>query len=127
LIFSELVEGMDNRGMDHTKDLGWMIDASHNVKDPLEDLLQSVEAILIAYAQALLIDREALTEAQADNDVVRAQEVLQQAFRTDVRPLVAEARKRAGAAVNPIQLFRELDVRGQLVKERGAKTVATGL
>ena len=35
-----------------------MIDASHNVKDPLEDLLQSVEAILNAYAQALLIDRE---------------------------------------------------------------------
>ncbi len=127
LIFNELVEGMDNRGMDHTKDLGWMIDASHNLKDPLEDLLQSVEAILIAYAQALLIDRNALTEAQSTNDVVRAQEVLQQAFRTDVRPLVAEARKRAGAALNPIQLFRELAVRGQLIKERGAKTVATGL
>ena len=40
------------------KDLGWMIDASHNVKDPLEDLLQSVEAIMIAYAHALLVDRK---------------------------------------------------------------------
>jgi len=127
LIFSELVEGMDNRGMDHTKDLGWMIDASHNVKDPLEDLLQSVEAILIAYAQALLVDRAALTEAQSVNDVVRAQEILQQAFRTDVRPLVAEARKRAGAAIHPVQLFRELKVREQLIGERGSKTVATGL
>lgn len=127
LIFSELVEGMDARGMDHTKDLGWMIDASHNLKDPLEDLIQSVEAILIAYAQALLIDREALREAQAVNDVARAQEVLQQAFRTDVRPLVAEARLRAGAALNPIELYRELNVRGGLIKERGAKTVATGL
>ena len=37
-----------------------MIDASHNVKDPMEDLMQSVEAIKIAYAQALLIDRKAL-------------------------------------------------------------------
>ncbi len=127
LIFKELVEGMDNRGMDHTRDLGWMIDASHNLKDPLEDLLQSVEAILIAYAQALLVDRGALAEAQAANDVVRAQEVLQHAFRTDVRPLVAEARLRAGAALNPIQLFRELGVRDQLIKERGIKTVATGL
>jgi len=127
LIFNELVEGMDNRGMNHTTDLGWMIDASHNLKDPLEDLLQSVEAILIAYAQALLIDRVALAEAQSRNDVVRAQEVLQHAFRTDVRPLVAEARRRAGAAVNPVQLFRDLDVRGQLIKERGSKTVATGL
>ena len=48
LIFSELVEGLDARGIDHATGLGWMIDASHNVKDPLEDLLQSVEAILIA-------------------------------------------------------------------------------
>jgi len=127
LIFSELVEGMDARGMDHAKDLGWMIDASHNLKDPLEDLIQSVEAILIAYAQALLIDRPALREAQAVNDVARAQEVLQEAFRTDVRPLVAEARLRAGAALDPIALYRELDVRAGLIKARGAKTVATGL
>src|SRR5436853_1087930 len=60
LIFNELVEGMDARGMNHTNDLGWMIDASHNVKDPLEDLLQSVEAIMITYAQALLVDRNKL-------------------------------------------------------------------
>src|SRR5688572_26276918 len=60
LIFNELVEGMDARAMDHTTDLGWMIDASHNVKDPLEDLLQSVEAIMIAYTQALLVDPKAL-------------------------------------------------------------------
>src|SRR5205809_1302022 len=60
LIFNELVEGMDARGMNHAKDLGWMIDASHNVKDPLEDLLQSVEAIMLSYAQALTVDRKKL-------------------------------------------------------------------
>ncbi|MEX2231936.1 MAG: sugar isomerase [Cyclobacteriaceae bacterium] len=127
LIFNELVEGMDARAMDHTTDLGWMIDASHNVKDPLEDLLQSVEAIKIAYAQALLIDRKALTEAQQENDVVRAQEILQAAYRTDVRPLVAEARMRAGGALHPLALFRTLKIREKLVKDRGAKSVATGL
>ena len=127
LIFNELVEGMDARSMEHTTDLGWMIDASHNVKDPLEDLLQSVEAIMIAYAQALIVDREALVDAQENNDVVRAQEILQGAYRTDVRPLVAEARVRAGGALRPLALFRGLKVREQLVKERGAKSVATGL
>src|SRR5687767_320686 len=75
LIFNELVEGMDARGMNHAKDLGWMIDASHNVKDPLEDLLQSVEAIMIAYAQALTIDRKKLNAAQESNDTVAAQEI----------------------------------------------------
>jgi len=127
LIFNELVEGMDARGMDHREDLGWMIDASHNVKDPLEDLLQSVEAIMIAYAQALSVDRVALQEAQAINDVARSQEILQQAFRTDVRPLVAEARLRSGAALSPLQVFRKLNVRQELIKNRGSKTVATGL
>ncbi|RCH53874.1 sugar isomerase [Mucilaginibacter hurinus] len=127
LIFNELVDGMDAKGMDHATGLGWMIDASHNVKDPLEDLLQSVEAIMIAYAQALTVDREALNKAQANNDVVACQEILQEAFRTDVRPLVAEARLRAGGALAPVALFRELKVREQLINERGQKTVATGL
>lgn len=127
LIFNELVEGMDARGMNHATDLGWMIDASHNVKDPLEDLLQSVEAIMITYAQALLVDRDRLKQAQAENDVVAAQEVLQQAFRTDVRAMVAEARLRAGAAINPLGLYRAEQIRTNLIKQRGAKTVATGL
>jgi L-rhamnose isomerase/sugar isomerase len=127
LIFNELVEGMDARHMNHATDLGWMIDASHNVKDPLEDLLQSVEAIKIAYAQALLVDTKALVKAQEANDVVQAQEILQQAYRTDVRPLVAEARLQAGGALQPLALFREQKVRESLIKERGQKTVATGL
>lgn len=127
LIFNELVEGMDARGMQHHSDLGWMIDASHNVKDPLEDLLQSVEAIKIAYAQALLVDTKLLAAAQEANDVAKAQEILQQAYRTDVRPLVAEARLRAKGALQPLQFFRDLKVRDHLVKERGQKTVATGL
>jgi L-rhamnose isomerase / sugar isomerase len=127
LIFNELVAGMDERGMNHATDLGWMIDASHNVKDPLEDLLQSVEAIKIAYAQALLVDTKALEEARQINDVVKAQEILQEAYRTDVRPLVAEARLRADAALDPLKLFRQAKVREQLYKERGLKTVATGL
>ncbi len=127
LIFNELVEGMDARSMNHATDLGWMIDASHNVKDPLEDLLQSVEAIKIAYAQALLVDTKALQQAQEQSDVARAQEILQQAYRTDVRPLVAEARLQSGGALDPLGLFRNNKVREQLIKERGQKTVATGL
>jgi L-rhamnose isomerase/sugar isomerase len=127
LIFNELVEGMDAKNMNHANDLAWMIDASHNVKDPLEDLLQSVEAIMIAYAQSLILDREKLVEAQNNNDVVTAQEILQRAFRTDVRAIVAEARLRAGGALNPLSVFRNEKVRENLIKERGSKTTATGL
>lgn len=127
LIFCELVDGMDSEGLNQSKDMAWMIDASHNVKDPLEDLLQSVEAIMIGYAQALLVDRKKLTEAQEQNDVVHCQEILQNAFRTDVRPLVAEARVLAGGALAPLEIFRSLNIRQQLIQQRGLKTFTTGL
>ena len=127
LIFNELVEGMDARGMNHAKDLGWMIDASHNVKDPLEDLLQSVEAIQIAYAQALLVDQKALEIARDENDVVQCQEILQAAFRTDVRSLVAQARLELGGALDPLAYFRHSKARANLIETRGEKTQATGL
>lgn len=125
LIFNELVYGMENNPQN--PDLAWMIDASHNIKDPLEDLLQSLEAILIAYAQALLVDQKALKTAQQENDVVKCQEILQDAYRTDVRPLLKAAREKAGGAINPLGLYRDLGVREALIKERGTKTKATGL
>jgi L-rhamnose isomerase/sugar isomerase len=127
LIFNELVEGMDARGMNHAKDLGWMIDASHNVKDPLEDLLQSVEAIMLAYTQALLVDRKNLESARQNNDVVSAQQILQDVFRTDLRPVIAEARLQSGGALNPLSVYREQNIRKKLIEERGSKAAATGL
>jgi L-rhamnose isomerase/sugar isomerase len=129
LIFNELTQGTqpNNSPFELGSGFGWMIDASHNIKDPLEDLLQSVEAILVAYAQSLLVDIKALEDARESNDVVKAQEIIQSAYRTDVRPIVAEARLRAGAAISPIGIFRDLKVRYALIADRGLKTVATGL
>ncbi|WP_339924853.1 sugar isomerase [uncultured Cyclobacterium sp.] len=126
LIFNELVEGMEDKESKNPPP-AWMIDASHNLKDPMEDLLQSVEAIQMAYAQALCVDRVALENAREANDAVLAQEILQNAFRTDLRPLIAEARLQANAALSPVEVFRDLAVRKQLIQERGAKTLATGL
>ena len=126
LIFNELVEGMTSAEVKNPP-LSWMIDASHNVKDPLEDLLQSVEAIKMAYAQALIIDRKALEKAQEQNDVTQAQEILQQAFRTDVRPLLAQARLENGAAIQPLAFYCAQKIRQELIKQRGAKTFTTGL
>jgi len=125
LIFNELVYGMENNP--ENPDLAWMIDASHNVKDPLEDLIQSLEAIQEAYAKALLIDQNELKQAQLNHDVVKCQEILQNAYRTDVRPLLEKARLERGGALSPINAYRALDVRNELIKERGRNTVATGL
>ncbi len=124
LIFHELVRGFQET---YNPPLSWMIDASHNLKDPMEDLLQSVEAIKLAYAQALLVDQNALEEAQKNHDVAGAQEILQEAFRTDLRPILAEARRISGGALAPVSAFKSLQVRENLVKERGTDSKATGL
>lgn len=126
LIFNELIAGSaDSETM--RRHISWMIDTSHNIKDPLEDLLQSVEAIKTAYAKALLIDGKELHEARQNNDPARAQQVLQDAFQTDVRPLLREARRRNGAALEPLELYRELEIRSKLTEERGSESRATGL
>jgi L-rhamnose isomerase/sugar isomerase len=126
LIFSELVSGMQDTAV-HNPNIAWMIDASHNTKDPIEDLLQSCANILSTYARALLVDRTKLAQAQGDNDALLAEETLRDAFFTDVRPLVAEATRRAGGALDPIGLFRSENLRQQLIAERGRFAVATGL
>lgn len=122
LIFNELVNREENNPAP-----AWMIDASHNLKDPLEDLMQSLEAIRIAYAQALIVDQQELEEVRNINDVTYAQEVLQACYRTDVRPLLREARLRSGGALEPIDTYRKVRVREKLIADRGLQTVATGL
>ncbi|GAA4395613.1 L-rhamnose catabolism isomerase [Nibrella viscosa] len=126
LIFCELVQAAQDTAVQNPP-VAYMIDASHNTKDPLEDLLQSVQNILTAYAKALLVNTKGLFTAQEANDVVRAEEVLKDAFLADVRPLVAEAIRRNGGALNPLGLYRQLDIRRQLIDKRGRLAVATGL
>ena len=105
----------------------YMIDASHNLKDPLEDLIQATDQVQVTLAQALLVDRDALSDAQDANDPARAAEVLQAAYRSDVRPLVAEARHRNGAALSPLTTYRRLGYRAATVAARGEDSVASGL
>jgi L-rhamnose isomerase/sugar isomerase len=126
LIFNELVDGAQDAAV-HNPAVAYMIDASHNTKDPLEDLLQSVDGILGAYAKALLVDRAQLGELQQNNDVVRAEELLRDAFLTDVRPLVQEAYRQAGGALDPISAYRAATVREQLIQQRGKLSLSTGL
>ncbi len=123
LIIGELLEAGGGR----MPAAAYMIDESHNLKDPLEDLIQATDAIQVALAQALCVNRADLAEAQAANDPARAAEVLHRGFRTDVRPLVAEARYRNAAALDPLATYRAVDYRAAKVAERGADTVATGL
>jgi L-rhamnose isomerase/sugar isomerase len=126
LIFNELVDAYNDLYID-AKSVAYMIDASHNTKDPIEDLITSLDNILIAYTKALLVNRKMLKYAQENNDVVLAEQILQQAFLTDVRPLIAEARKLNDNAIHPLQCYRDNLYRQQKIKERGLYAKSTGL
>jgi L-rhamnose isomerase/sugar isomerase len=123
LIVLELVD----HGGGVMPDVSYMIDASHNLKDPIEDLIQATDQIQVTIAQALLVDRDALAVAQDSNDPALAGEVLHAAYRSDVRALVAEARRRNGAALSPLLTFRRSGYRQAMVDERGEDSRATGL
>ncbi|WP_027233144.1 L-rhamnose catabolism isomerase [Phyllobacterium sp. UNC302MFCol5.2] len=124
LVFNELVDA-DHRGVTDFHP-AHMIDQSHNVTDPIESLISSANEIRRAYAQALLVDREALAGYQDDNDALMASDTLKRAYRTDVEPILAEARLRAGGAIDPIAAYRHSGYRQFVSHKRPASVAGSG-
>ncbi len=124
LVFNELVDA-DHRGVTDFHP-AHMIDQSHNVTDPIESLISSANEIRRAYAQALLVDREALAGYQDDNDALMASDTLKRAYRTDVEPILAEARLLAGGAIDPIAAYRHSGYRQFVSDKRPASTAGSG-
>lgn len=117
LVFNELVDAAHRRV---PLTLAHMLDQSHNVTDPIESLMGSAIALQRAYAQALLVDREALEQCQARNDALGATEVLKRAFTTDVAPILAMARRSRGAAIDPLASYRQSEYRRSMAEQRPA-------
>jgi L-rhamnose isomerase/sugar isomerase len=109
LVFNELVDAelRAARGFAPV----YMLDQSHNVTDPVESLLESAVALQRAYAQALVVDRDALNSAQEGNDALMANRTLQNAVRMDVESAIKMARMRNGGAIDPVAVFRDSSYR----------------
>ena len=102
------------------------IDQSHNVEAKVEAMVLSVANLQDAYAKALLVDRDALSAAQADGDVLRGHELLLDAYRTDVRPLCAKVRADAGAEPDPVAAHRASGYAERVAAERRTETGVAG-
>lgn len=118
LVFNELIDAERRKAEGFAP--AYMIDQSHNVTDPIESLMQSAIELQRAHAQALIVDRVALEAAQEANDALGAHLELKRAFTSDVSPLLAIARLRAGGAIAPIAAYRASGYRAQKTKERPA-------
>ncbi len=116
LIYNELIDGQLDPSV--SMDVAYMLDQSHNVKPKIEATIQSVINIQRAYAKALLVDRKALAEAQQAGDIVTAENILQDAFQTDVRPLLAAVRQEMGLEPDPLAAYRRSGYPEKIAKER---------
>jgi L-rhamnose isomerase / sugar isomerase len=126
-IYAELVSAAhssDDLTRQTAGNVAYMIDQSHNIEPKVEAMLQSVLNCQEAYAKALLIDQHRLHEAQAAGDVLEAHRALTDAFRTDVRPLLAEWREVRGLDPDPIAAHRRSGYQQNITQERG--TVSGG-
>ena len=111
LIFHELINGHDGKT---AAPVAYMLDQAHVIEPKIEAMVLSVLNVQTAYAKALLVDREALAERQQAADVLGAHAVLRDAYETDVRPLLAQAREEINRPADPLAALRE----DAIVRER---------
>jgi L-rhamnose isomerase/sugar isomerase len=83
----------------------YMLDQSHNIEPKVPAMIRSVMNLQEAFAKALLVDLDALRQAQTAGDVLEANRLLKDAYDTDVRPLLASARAEVGLPDDPYQAY----------------------
>jgi L-rhamnose isomerase/sugar isomerase len=84
-------------------------------------MIQTVTMAQELFSKAALVDYRELGDAQARCALVRAESLLQDAFATDVRPVVQEWRQFKGLPKDPMDAFRQSGYLERITKERSAR------
>ncbi|MCW1804056.1 L-rhamnose isomerase [Brachybacterium squillarum] len=98
--------------------VNFMLDQCHNLESKIQGQIRSVLNVQETLAKALLVDREALADAQARHDVLEANGILMDAFWTDVRPALAAFREEQGLPADPFEAFRASGYEEKVAAER---------
>lgn len=118
LIYTELVKAeRDGSG----SGIAYMIDESHTLKNKIAEMIQSLVALQVSYAKALIVDWKALNVAQEKDDLIGAEEAIKEAFAADVRPLLWKVRSDLNLPdpADPVRGFRESGYAEAKAEERG--------
>ncbi len=116
LIFVELNKFFD---LSSDKKPALVIDQSAAMKPKIQATIQSVEALQIAYLKSLLVDTKALETAQLKNDIVLSEEIIKDAFLTDVRPILKQSREEIGLDPDALGAFRKSGYEESMALKRG--------
>ena len=125
LIYNELAAAEE----DPTVNAGieYMVDQAHLLKGKIEAMIQTIVTIQETYARALLVRRADLRAAQEAGAVVDAEEILREAYHTDVTPLVRQVRQEMGCPPDPLAAFRASGYQEKIAAERGERRGTGGL
>jgi L-rhamnose isomerase/sugar isomerase len=129
LIYNELTgaaQSGDEPAATTAQNVAYMIDQCHNVEGKLVPMIYSVLNCQEAYAKSLVVPRDKLAAAQAEGEVIEAHRMLTEAYRTDVRPLLAQVREEAGVPVDPIAAYRASGYEEMIRSERGVTATSGG-
>ena len=129
LIFHELASGEvseDDTVRETAQNIAYMIDQCHNVEGKVAPMIYSVVNCQEAYAKALVVPRQQLAAAQDAGEVLAAHKLITDAFRTDVRPLLAKVREEMGTPIDPIAAYRASGYEQKIRDERGLADASGG-
>src|SRR3954451_14979883 len=114
-IMNEIVRG---DALDPERGIAFMLDQCHNIEEKIPAIIRSVMNVQEATAKALLVDADALKAAQLAGDVLTANEVFMDAYKTDVRPLLGELRESLGIDPEPVAAYKRSGYGDKIRAER---------
>ncbi|MDF1605277.1 L-rhamnose isomerase [Nocardioides sp. YIM 152315] len=123
-LFRILFECIRGGAFGQDSDVAYMLDQCHNIEKKIPGQIRSVLNVQEMTARALLVDRDALTRAQEDGDVLLANEIFMDAFYTDVRADLAAWREGRGLPANPMRAYLESGYQEQIEADRVGGTQA---
>ena len=129
LIYNELTgaaKSQDEPASTSARNVAYMIDQCHSIEGKLVPAIYSVLNCQEAYAKSLVVPRRKLAEAQAEGNVIEAHRILTEAYRTDVRPLLAQVREEMGTPLDPIAAYRASGYEEKIRSERGLAATSGG-
>jgi L-rhamnose isomerase / sugar isomerase len=123
-LFRILFEVVRGGGYDPDSQVSFMLDQCHNIEPKIPGQIRSVLNVQEMTARALLVDRDALAEAERAGDVLAGNAALMDAFSTDVRPHLAAWRADRGLPADPLDAYRRSGYADRIVAERVGGTQA---
>jgi L-rhamnose isomerase/sugar isomerase len=123
-LFRIMYEVIRGGGFGKDSGVALMLDQCHNLEEKIPGQIRSVLNVQEMTARALLVDREALGEAQRAGDVLAANGIFSDAFYTDVRPALAQWRESRGLPADPMAAYAASGYQKKINEDRVGGTQA---